>query len=329
MPTLFEVLPTPPKLALKSTIGTILHVHCHVIYSKYKGVTAPAASQASPQISTQVLDLCSTSFPQSFAPSSLLTFTNLFAFSRPVTTVTAPNSPPLPPAPAEELEPATPAPASDLRRSRRLQAADEEEWSGDERQPTYPPPPSLTVLDWPTWAKQKKARKAPKPLSSFDATINSRIHLFTGNIMTLPVDAIVNAAKSSLLGGGGIDGKIHKAAGRQLRTFCSRLNGCRVGDAKTTPGFNLLAKFVIHAVGPNYSDYTKEGATALLRSAYHAVLTNALNNNFASIAIPCISTGIFGFPGREAADVAASTIRHFLQTQTSLKVTLHPPSPSY
>ncbi|EDV23784.1 uncharacterized protein TRIADDRAFT_27195, partial [Trichoplax adhaerens] len=133
-----------------------------------------------------------------------------------------------------------------------------------------------------------------------------KIYLFRGDITTLEIDAIVNAANSSLLGGGGVDGAIHRAAGRELADECYRLNGCEPGNAKITKGYRLPAKHVIHTVGP----IGQEPKT--LTSCYNRCLELAKVHQIRSVAFCCISTGIYGYPNDAAAHVALETIRKWL-----------------
>ena len=146
----------------------------------------------------------------------------------------------------------------------------------------------------------------------------NRIEILNGDITKIEVDAIVNAANNSLLGGGGVDGAIHRAAGRELLEECHKLNGCETGKAKITKGYNLPAKFVIHTVGPVYLD-GKQGEPELLASCYRESLILAVENDVKSISFPCISTGVYGYPFREACGIALRTVEDFLQTDDSIE----------
>ena len=145
-----------------------------------------------------------------------------------------------------------------------------------------------------------------------------RIRTVRGDITGQAVDAIVNAANSSLLGGGGVDGAIHDAAGPELLEECRRLGGCPTGEARITSGHRLPAKFVIHTVGPVWHG-ARQGEDALLANCYHNSLSLALQNNIRTIAFPAISTGAYGFPLDRATRIAVRETRAFLERHPQIE----------
>jgi O-acetyl-ADP-ribose deacetylase len=151
-----------------------------------------------------------------------------------------------------------------------------------------------------------------------DKRVLSRIDIQQGDITRLQVDAIVNAANTSLLGGGGVDGAIHRAAGPQLLAECRSLGGCPTGEARITGGYNLPARHVIHTVGPVYSGRPQDAR--LLTACYRNSLQLAVEHNVGTIAFPAISCGVYGYPIEDACQIAIRTCSEFLQTHDALKL---------
>ncbi|TGZ85745.1 macro domain-containing protein [Ascodesmis nigricans] len=179
--------------------------------------------------------------------------------------------------------------------------------------------PTLSLL----YATGRLRPVATSPLHAPSASLNSRIGLIRNDITKLSLQngAIVNAANRRLLGGGGVDGAIHRAAGSDLVKECRTLGGCETGQAKITDAYRLPCKKVIHAVGPVYGA-SGEDSEALLTSCYRTSLRLAVEHNLDTVAFSAISTGIYGYPSQKAARTAIKTVREFLDTDAGKKLSL-------
>ncbi|KAG7464527.1 hypothetical protein MATL_G00166510 [Megalops atlanticus] len=180
-----------------------------------------------------------------------------------------------------------------------------------ERRAMYRTSDFLTLEQIPVWTSSE--RPAGDAIYPANEALNRKISLFRGDITKLEIDAIVNAANKTLLGGGGVDGSIHRGAGPLLKQECATLGGCETGQAKITGAYGLPAKYVIHTVGPivqvSVGDREREG----LHNCYHNCLDNAVQNQLRTVAFPCISTGVYGYPPEKAVDVALATVREYLE----------------
>ncbi|XP_051505228.1 ADP-ribose glycohydrolase MACROD1 isoform X2 [Myxocyprinus asiaticus] len=163
----------------------------------------------------------------------------------------------------------------------------------------------------PVWSPSGSSSYTPhyKP----NEELNKKISLFCGDITKLEIDAIANAANKTLLGGGGVDGAIHRGAGPLLRKECATLNGCETGEAKMTGAYGLPARYVIHTVGPIVQDSVGEREEKALRNCYYNCLHTATKNYLRTVAFPCISTGVYGYPPDQAVEVALKTVRDYLE----------------
>lgn len=172
----------------------------------------------------------------------------------------------------------------------------------------------------PPGSKPIQTRLGPDSIPEPSKALNDRVALLRGDITTLAVDAIVNAANRSLLGGGGVDGAIHRGAGPGLYQECRGLGGCPTGQAKITKAYELPCKKVIHAVGPVYDPIRHDRSEASLVSCYIESLKLAVKNSCRTIAFSGISTGVYGYPSRDAAPAALSAVRHFLAGEDGSKI---------
>ncbi|KAK4875594.1 hypothetical protein RN001_012016 [Aquatica leii] len=185
-----------------------------------------------------------------------------------------------------------------------------------EKRKLYKSSKYVELKDIPTWKQYADKHKLVEPIPinaqykinpSLNQALVSKVSMFVGDITTLEVDVITNAANSSLLGGGGVDGAIHRAAGPALKLECQSLHGCETGNAKITGGYKLPAKYVIHTVGPQGEKPN------LLSNCYRNSLGIMKEFGFKTIAFPCISTGIYGYPLIPAAHIAAFEVRNHLE----------------
>lgn len=165
------------------------------------------------------------------------------------------------------------------------------------------------IPDWPLYRSEKNITRTGSGKFSPRSDLNSKVSVFVGDITALEIDAIVNAANNKMLGGGGVDGAIHRAAGPLLVKECATHNGCPTGEAKITGGYKLPSKYVIHTVGPVGENEAK------LHSCYLTCLETLKANRLRTVAFPCISTGVYGYPNEKAAHVALSTAREWLEAE--------------
>jgi O-acetyl-ADP-ribose deacetylase (regulator of RNase III) len=192
------------------------------------------------------------------------------------------------------------------------------------RDHTPPRKMAVTMEDMPTlstlYNEGTIIRCDDKPLYKAAAALNDKISVIRQDITKLAVDSIVNAANTSLLGGGGVDGAIHCAAGPRLYDECETLRGCKTGSAKITDGYELPSNKVIHAVGPIYWREGKAASADLLAGCYRTSLELAVESGCKSIAFSALSTGVYGYPSGEASWVALETVRKFLEGETASKL---------
>ncbi|XP_066574943.1 ADP-ribose glycohydrolase MACROD1 isoform X2 [Amia ocellicauda] len=201
------------------------------------------------------------------------------------------------------------SPKSDWREAKRYLSS----LSQEERRRLYRTQDYLSLEDIPVW--KPKGTSPGQALYSSDQALTAKVSLLRGDITRLELDAVVNAANKTLLGGGGVDGALHRAAGPLLKQECGTLGGCETSQAKLTSGYKLPAKTVIHTVGPIVQAGSVGGAERqALRSCYWNCLQTATQHQLRTVAFPCISTGVYGYPPSEAVDVALKTVREYLDT---------------
>ncbi|XP_018522550.1 ADP-ribose glycohydrolase MACROD2 isoform X2 [Lates calcarifer] len=183
----------------------------------------------------------------------------------------------------------------------------------EERRKEYRRQDFISLDKIKTWREENRANDKEEGKETGGGGLTDKVSLYKGDITVLEVDAIVNAANSSLLGGGGVDGCIHKAAGSCLYDECHSLNGCDTGKAKITCGYDLPAKYVIHTVGPVARGHVGPIETNDLTSCYQNSLRLMKEYGLSTVAFPCISTGIYGFPNDPAADIALNTVKSWIE----------------
>ncbi|XP_029691348.1 ADP-ribose glycohydrolase MACROD2 isoform X5 [Takifugu rubripes] len=185
----------------------------------------------------------------------------------------------------------------------------------DERRKEYRRQDFVPLEKIPSWRQENRFNEEEEEpeLTGEGGGLSDKVSLYKGDITVLEVDAIVNAANSSLLGGGGVDGCIHKAAGSCLYDECHSLSGCETGNAKITCGYDLPARYVIHTVGPVARNQVGTTENNDLKSCYWNSLQLVKEHSLKTVAFPCISTGIYGFPNDPAADIALSTVKRWIK----------------
>ncbi|KAM6953637.1 ADP-ribose glycohydrolase MACROD1 [Aplochiton taeniatus] len=181
----------------------------------------------------------------------------------------------------------------------------------EERRRTYRTSGFVALEDIPVWTPSSGSWGEPYYPRNKD--LDQKISLYSGDITKLEIGAIVNAANKTLLGGGGVDGAIHRAAGPQLKRECAQLGGCETGEAKLTCGYGLPARCVIHTVGPVAVGGVGEVERRGLKDCYQHSLETATQHQLRTVAFPCISTGVYGYPPEQAVHVALSSIREYLE----------------